>query len=81
LYICFFTRDEQKRVSGGNRAAQLEERLLKEKFEEEYLGELKVNKNWRNRYNEELMQLFGDLDIECVGWIGYVNRMNGKRKE
>jgi hypothetical protein len=26
-------------------------------------GGIKVNGNWRKRYNEELMQLFGDLDI------------------
>jgi hypothetical protein len=24
---------------------------------------IKVNGNWRNRYNKELMQLFGDLYI------------------
>jgi hypothetical protein len=38
------------------------------------------------RYSKELMQLFGDLDIlSFVGinrlkWIGYVNRMDTKRK-
>jgi hypothetical protein len=26
-------------------------------------GEIKVNENCRNRYNIELMELFGDLDI------------------
>ena len=24
---------------------------------------IKVNENWRNQYNKELMQLFGDLHI------------------
>ena len=26
-------------------------------------GGIKVNEDWRKRYDEELMQLFGDLDI------------------
>jgi hypothetical protein len=26
-------------------------------------GGIKVSENWRERYNKELMQLFGDLDI------------------
>ena len=26
-------------------------------------GGIKVSENWRKRYNEELMQVFGDLDI------------------
>ena len=26
-------------------------------------GGFKVNKNWKMRYNEELMQLFGNFDI------------------
>jgi hypothetical protein len=26
-------------------------------------GGIKVRENWRKRYNKELMQLFGDLDI------------------
>jgi hypothetical protein len=25
--------------------------------------EIEVNENWRRRYNKEIMQLFGDLDI------------------
>jgi hypothetical protein len=36
---------------------------LKEKAEEEYWEELKVNKNWRNQCNEGLIQLFGDLGV------------------
>jgi hypothetical protein len=48
--------------------------------------EIKVNENWRKRYNKELMQLCGGLDIiSCVrvsllNWIGHVNRMDNKRK-
>ena len=47
---------------------------------------IKVNKNWRKRYNKELLQLFGDLDIppfvrrSRLNWIGHVNRMDSKRK-
>jgi hypothetical protein len=38
------------------------------------------------RYDKELMQLFGDLDIfsllriSQLNWIGHVNRMDNKRK-
>jgi hypothetical protein len=41
-----------------------------------FFGGIKVNENWRKRYNKELMQLFEDLDIlSFVGikrlkWIG-----------
>jgi hypothetical protein len=47
---------------------------------------IKVNENWRNRYNKEFMQLFGDLVIlplvrrSRLIWIGHVNRMDNKRK-
>jgi hypothetical protein len=47
-------------------------------------GRIKVKENWRKRYNEELMQLFGDLDIlslvriHSLYWSGHVNRMDGK---
>ena len=49
-------------------------------------GGIKVNENCRRRYSEELMQLFGDLDIlsfvriNRLNWIGHVNRMDSKRK-
>jgi hypothetical protein len=49
-------------------------------------GGIKVNENWRKRYNKELMQLFGDLDIlsfvriSRLNWIGHVDRMDSKRK-
>jgi hypothetical protein len=58
---------------------------LKGRFEEECLGELKVNDNWRKCYNKELMQLFGDFDIllsvrmSQLYEIGHVNRMESKR--
>jgi hypothetical protein len=47
---------------------------------------IKVNENWRKRYNEELMQLFEDLDIlsfvriSWLNWIDHVSRMDSKRK-
>ena len=47
---------------------------------------IKVNQNWRKRYNKELVQPFGDLDIlsfvrmRRLNWIGHVNRMDRKRK-
>jgi hypothetical protein len=36
----------------------LERKVLRRLF-----GGIKVNENWRKRYNKELMQLFGDLYI------------------
>jgi hypothetical protein len=45
-----------------------------------------VSKNWGKRYNKELMQRFGDLDIlSCVriillNWVGHVDRKGSKRK-
>jgi len=47
---------------------------------------INLSENWRKRYNKELIQLFGDLDIlSFVGvsrleWIGRVNRMDSKSK-
>ena len=53
-------------------------------------GGIKVNGNWRERererYDEELMQLFRDLyilsfvRIRLLNWIGQVNIMDSKRK-
>ena len=49
-------------------------------------GGIKVNKNWRKRYNKELIQLFGDLDIlpffriSRLNLIAQVNRMESKIK-
>jgi hypothetical protein len=42
------------------------------------MGGIKVSENWRERYNKELMQLFGDTDILSfvrvgrLNWIGLV---------
>jgi len=50
------------------------------------LGGIKVNENWRKRYNTELMHLFGHLDIlsfvriSQLNWIGHVNKMDSKGK-
>ena len=58
-----------------------ERKILRRMF-----GGIKVNKNWRKRYNKELLQLFGDLDIlsfvrvSRLNWISHVYRMNSKRK-
>jgi hypothetical protein len=47
---------------------------------------IKVNENWRQRSNKEIMQLFGDLvtlsfvRISWLNWIGHVSRMDSKRK-
>ena len=61
-------------------------------FERKVLRRIKIiiriiiNENWRKRYNKELKQLFGDLDIllfvgiSRLNWIGRVNRMDSKRK-
>jgi hypothetical protein len=60
--------------------------IFREKLKEECLGELNVHGNWRTRYYNELMQLFGDLytlsfvRISLLNWIGHVNRMDIKRK-
>ena len=45
-----------------------------------------MNENWRKRYNEELMELLGDLGtlsfvrISRLNWIGHINRMDTERK-
>jgi hypothetical protein len=35
---------------------------VERKFLRRMFGGIKVNENWRKRYNEELLQLFGDFD-------------------
>jgi len=46
---------------------------------------IKVNENYRKRYNKVLMQLLGDLDMPPFGgtvglnWIGRVHRMVSTR--
>jgi hypothetical protein len=45
------------------------------------LEAIKIKNYWRIRYNNELMQLYGDLDIVSfirinrLRWIGHVNRI------
>jgi hypothetical protein len=36
------------------------------------VGGIKVNENWRKRYNKDLLQLFGDLDMISFVGIGLV---------
>ena len=49
------------------------------------LGAVRVNNEWRIRYNKEVMQIYKELvivtyiKIARLKWIGYVNRM-GKQK-
>ena len=50
------------------------------------LGGIEVNENWRKRHDKELMQLFGDLDLDILSFvrlsrlncIGHVNGMDSK---
>jgi hypothetical protein len=64
----------------AKRLATFEIKIVRRMF-----GGIKVN-NWRKRYDEELMQLFGDLDVLSfvrtvqLNWIGRINRMDGNRK-
>ena len=64
-----------------NMLAAFERQVLRSMF----MG-IKLNENGRKRYNEELMQLFGDIDtlsfvrVSRLIWIGHVIRMDGKRK-
>ena len=66
----------------AKRLAAFERKVLRRMF-----GEIKMNENWRKRYDKELMVRFGDgLDIlSFVGmgrmdWIGHVNRVDSKSK-
>jgi len=65
----------------AKRLAAFERKVLRRMF-----GGIKLNENWRKRYNKELLQLFGDLDklsfvrISRLNWIGDVNRMDSKRQ-
>jgi len=50
-------------------------------------GGIKVNENWRKPYNEQIMQLLGDVDIlsfvriSQLNWIGHDNRMDSKKEK
>jgi len=58
----------------ANQLATLERKVLRRM--------LRVNENWRQQYNKEQMQLFGDLNIlsfvriSWLNWIGHVSRMD-----
>ena len=62
-------------------ADAFERKVLRKMF-----GGIHLNGNWKKRYNKELIQLLGDLDIlsfvriSWLIWIGPVNRMDSKRK-
>jgi len=62
------------------RLAVFERNVLRRMF-----GGIKINENWGTRYNKELSQLFGDLDIisfvriSLLNWIGHVTRMGSTR--
>ena len=49
-------------------------------------GGIKVNENWRKRYNKVVMVLSGDLvtssfvRVSRLHWIGHVNKKGSKRK-
>jgi hypothetical protein len=61
--------------------AAFERKVLRRMF-----GGINGNENWRKRYNKELVQLVGDLDmlsfvrISQLNCIGHVNGMESKRK-
>jgi hypothetical protein len=41
--------------------------------------EIKAIENWRQRYNKELMNLFGDLDIlqfSRISWLNLTGHVN-----
>ena len=65
----------------AKRLATFERKGLRRMF-----GGINVNENWKRRYNKELTQLCGDLDmlsfvrISLLNWIGRVNTMGSERK-
>jgi len=68
-------KDNAKRLAGFRR-----------KVSRRMFGGIEVHENWGRRYDEELLQLFGDLDIlsfvriSRLNWIDHVNRMYNKIK-
>jgi hypothetical protein len=62
-----------------NQLAVLERKILRRIF-----GAVKINNQWRRRNNNELMQLYGDMDIVSfmrinrLKWIGHVNCIDDK---
>ena len=65
----------------AKRLAAFERKVLRRMF-----GGINVNETWRRRYNKELTQLCGDVDvlsfvrISLLNWIGRFNTMDSKRK-
>jgi len=65
----------------ANRLAAFEGNVLRRMYER-----IKLNENWRKRYNKELIRLFGDLDmlsfvkISRLNWICRLNRMGSERR-
>ena len=63
----------------AKRLATCERKITRRMF-----GEIKVNENWRKRYDKDLMLQFGGLYVlsfvrmSRVNWIGRVNRMDSK---
>ena len=68
-------KDIAKRLAGFER-----------KVSRRLFGGIKIHEQWRRRYNKELLQLFGYLDIPSyvgisrLNWIGHVNKMDNNRK-
>ena len=68
----------------ANRLVAFERKALRKLLEA-----IKENENLRKRYNKELMQLFGDLDLDILSlvrisllnWMGQVNGMDSKEKQ
>jgi hypothetical protein len=64
----------------SERLAVFERKVLRK-----ILGTIKINSCRRRRHNNELTQLYGDLDIVSfirinrLRWIGHANRMDNKR--
>ena len=50
------------------------------------MGAVHVDDTWRRRYNNELMEMYGDLDVisfiklNRLRWIGQVSRMDANKK-
>jgi len=56
------------------------------KVQRRMFGGINRSENWRRRYNKELTQLCGELEmlsfarISLLNWIGRLNTMGSKRK-
>jgi hypothetical protein len=59
--------------------------IIENKILRKILGAINIKTGWRRRYNNELIQLYGDLDvvsfirINRLRWIGHVDIMDDKR--